>query len=69
MIIGMILMGACSALGISNQEALSEDLETDHFLNLAIQRPTCEYHHRFRSGLITIMHYLSEHGIKVVERV
>ena len=30
-IINMYLMGACSALGIRNQEALSEDIETIHF--------------------------------------
>ena len=28
-------MGACAALGISNQDALSEDLEFDPFLNSA----------------------------------
>ena len=31
-------MGACSALGITNQDALSEDLENDPFLNSALQR-------------------------------
>ena len=30
-IINMYSVGACSALGIRNQEALSEDLENDHF--------------------------------------
>ena len=30
-IINMYSMGACSALGIRNQEALSEDLKTIHF--------------------------------------
>ena len=29
-------MGACSALGITNQDALSEDLENDPFLNSAL---------------------------------
>ena len=33
-IINMYSMGACSALGINNQEALSEDLENDPFLTL-----------------------------------
>ena len=37
-IINMYSMGACSALGIRNQEALSEDLENDPFLNSALQR-------------------------------
>ena len=32
-IINMYLMGPCAVLGISNQEALSEDLENDPFLN------------------------------------
>ena len=33
-IIDMYLMGACAVLGISNQDALSEDLENDPFLTL-----------------------------------
>ena len=33
-------MGAFSALGIRNQEALIEDLENDPFLNAALQRFT-----------------------------
>ena len=32
-IINMYSMGACPVLGITNQEALSEDLENDPFLN------------------------------------
>ena len=66
-IINMYSMGACSALGITNQEALSEDLENDPFLNSAFQRFTCELYHRFSSFLaplsveiITSRHYLSE---------
>ena len=69
-IINMYSMGACSALGITNQEALSEDLENDPFLNSALQRFTCELYHRFGSflaplsiGIITSRHYLlSEHN-------
>ena len=41
-IINMYPMGASSALGITNQDALSEDLENDPFLNSALQRFTCE---------------------------
>ena len=41
-IINMYSMGTCAALGITNQEALSEDLENDPFLNSALQRFTCE---------------------------
>ena len=44
-------MGACSALGITNQDALSEDLENDPFLNTALQRFTCELYYRFGSFL------------------
>ena len=66
-IINMYSMGACSALGITNQEALSEDLENNPFLNSALQRATCELYYRFgsflaplRVGIITSRHYLSE---------
>ena len=68
-IINMYSMGACSELGIRNQEALSEDLENDSFLNSALQRFTCELYYRFGSflsplsvGIITSRYYLSEHN-------
>ena len=51
LIINMYSMGACSALGIRNQEALSEDLENNPFLNSALQRFTCELYYRFGSFL------------------
>ena len=58
-------MGACAVLGITNQDALSEDLENDPFLNSALQRFTCELYYRFGSflaplsiGIITSRHYL-----------
>ena len=66
-IINMYSMRACAALGINNQEALSEDLENNPFLNSALQRFTCELYYRFGSflaplsvGIITSRHYLSE---------
>ena len=66
-IINMYSMGACAALGISNQDALSEDLENDPFLNSALKRFTFELYYRFGSflaplsiGIITSRHYLSE---------
>ena len=69
LIINMYSMGACTALGISNQDALSEDLENDPFLNSALQRFTCEMYYRFGSflallsiGIIISRHYLSEHN-------
>ena len=48
-IINMYSMGACAVLGITNQDALSEDLENDPFLNSALQRATCELYYRFSS--------------------
>ena len=66
-IINMYSMGACAALGISNQDALSEDLENDPFLNSALERFTCELYYRFSSflaplsvGIITSRNYSSE---------
>ena len=66
-IINMYLIGACAALGITNQDALSEDLENDPFLNSALQRFTCELYYRFglflaplSVGIITSRHYLPE---------
>ena len=44
-------MGACAALGITNQDTMSEDLENDPFLNSALQRSTCELYYRFSSFL------------------
>ena len=68
-IINMYSMGTCSALGIINQEALSEDLENNPFINSALQRFTCELYYRFCSvlaplsvGIITSRHYLSAHN-------
>ena len=66
-IINMYSIGACSVLGITNKDALSEDLENDPFLNSALQRFTCELYYRFGSflaplsvGIITSRHYLFE---------
>ena len=68
-IINKYSMGASAALGITNQEALTEDLENDPFLNSALERFTCELYYRFSSflaplsdGIITSRHYLSEHN-------
>ena len=63
-IINMYSMGACAMLGITNQDALSEDLENDPFLNSALRRFTCELYYRFSSflaplsvGIITSRHH------------
>ena len=68
-IINMYSMGACAAVGISDQDALSEDLENDPFLNSALQRATCELYYRFGLFLaplsiriIMSRHYLCEHN-------
>ena len=37
-IIRMYSMGACAVLGMSNQDALSKDLESDPFLNSTLQK-------------------------------
>ena len=62
-IIKMYSMEACAVVGMSNQGALSEDLESDPFPNSALQRFTCELYHRFGSfltplsvGIITSRH-------------
>ena len=75
-IINMYSMGACSALGITNQDALSEDLENDPFLNSALQRFTFELYYRFGSflaplsvGIITSRHYLLSERNKNGERM
>ena len=74
-IINMYSMGACSALGITNQDALHEDLENDPFLNSALQRFACELYYRFGSflaplsvGIITSRHYLLSECNKNGER-
>ena len=69
-IIHMYSMGACAALGINNQDALSDDLENDPFLDSALQRFTWGLYYRFGGflapvsvGLITGRHYITEKNI------
>ena len=71
-VINVYSMGACAAQGISDQDALSEVLENDPFLNSGLQRATCELYYRFGSflasltvGIITSRHYLSERNKNV----
>ena len=75
-IINMYSMGACSVLGITNQDELSENLKNDPFLNSALQRFTCDLYYRFGSflaplsvGIIMSRHYLSECNKMENERV
>ena len=55
---------ACSALGVGNQQDLSNDLECDPFLNTALQRFTYDLYYHFgvflapiTVGIITGKHY------------
>ena len=55
---------ACSVLGVGNQQELSTNLESDPFLNTALQRFTCNSYCRFGAmlapvsvGIITGKHY------------
>ena len=50
-IIKMYLMGACAVLGMTNQDALRKDLESDPFLNFTLQKFTCELYYRFGFSL------------------
>ena len=45
---------ACSALGVGNQQDLSNDLECDPSLNTALQKLTCYLYYRFGSCLAPI---------------
>ena len=69
-VIIMYSMGACAILEMSNQDVLSNDLESDPFLNSTLQRFMCELCYRFGSfltalsiGLIVKRHYLLEKNI------
>ena len=66
---------ACSVLGVGNQQDLSTDLESDPFLNTAMQRFTCDLYHRFGAlfapvivGIITGKHYAKDSIIKLNDR-
>ena len=66
---------ACSVLDVDNQEELSTDLESDPFLNTALQRFTCNLYYRFGTllapvsvGIITGKHYTKNSGTKLNDR-
>ena len=49
LIIRMYSMRVCAILGLSNQDALSKDLESGRFLNSTLQRFKHELYYRFSS--------------------
>ena len=66
---------ACSVLGVGNQQELSTDLESDPFLNAAMQRFTCDLYYRFGAllapvsvGIITGKHYAKNSVTKLNDR-
>ena len=66
---------ACSALGVGNQQDLSDDLECDPFLNTAMQRFICDLYYRFGAllapvsvGIITGKHYAKNSITKLNDR-
>ena len=65
----------CSVLGIGNQQELSADLESNPFLNTALQRFTCDLYYRFGAllapvsvGIITGKHYTKNSITKLNDR-
>ena len=66
---------ACSVLGIGNQQELSTDLESDPFLNTALQRFTCDLYYCFGAllapasvSIITGKHYAKNSITKLNDR-
>ena len=53
-IIRTYLIGACAILGMSNWDALSEDLASDLFLNSTLQKFTCKLYYRFHLFLVPL---------------
>ena len=69
-IIRMYSMGACATIGMSNQDALSKELQCDPLLNSTLQKFICKLYYRFGSfltplsvRLITSRHYLLEQNV------
>ena len=66
---------ACSALSVGNQQELSTDLESNPFLNTAMQRFTCDLYYCFGAllapisvGIITGKHYAKNSASKLNDR-
>ena len=67
---------ACSVLGVGNQQDLSTDLESDPFLNTAMQSFTCDFYYHFGAllapvsvGIITGKHYAKNSISKLDDRI
>ena len=66
---------ACSVLSVGNQQELSTDLESDPFLNTALQRFTCDLYYCFGAllapvsvGIITGKHYAKNSVSQINDR-
>ena len=66
---------ACSVLGVGNQQEPSTDLESDPFLNTAMQRFRCDLYYHFGAllvpvsvGIITGKHYAKNSITKLNDR-
>ena len=66
---------ACCVLGVGNQQELITDLESDPFLNTAMQRFTCDLYYPFGAllapvsvGIITGKHYAKNSITKLNDR-
>ena len=66
---------ACSVLGLGNQQELCTDLESDSFINTAMQKFTCDLYYRFGAllapvsiGIITGKHYTKNSITKLNDR-
>ena len=66
---------ACSVLGVVNQQELSTDLESNPFLNTALQRFTCDLYYHFGTllapvsvSIITGKHYAKNSVTKLNNR-
>ena len=62
-------------IGVGNQQELSTYLESDPFLNTALQRFTCDLYYRFGAflapvsvGIITGKHYTKNSITKLTDR-
>ena len=71
-VINMYSNIVCNALGVGNQQDLSNDLECDPYLKTALQRFTCDLYYRFCAflapisvGIITGKHYMKNYSPKL----